>query len=348
MLGRLFVIVLFVVAAPVGTVSAGAQQPCAFPVSAVDATGTEVTVTEEPHDVVTLSPSAAQTMWEIGAKEKVVGMTKYGSYLEGSSTRTNVSGAGMQAVVVEKVVGLSPDLVLAPNIIDNATVEQLRRAGLVVFRFELARSIPDVYEKTRLTGRLVGECDGADDTVQWMRNRIGTVREAIEGTGRPAIIYPLGGGFVAGDNTFIHEVITTAGGRNVAAAAGISGYGKINPEVVVTEDPEWLVLSDDLPETALLDVYNRTTAMNEGQVIRVNPNHANQPAPRVVYVVVELAETLHPEAYAEANATRSTPTDAKTAESTTTTSRTTGQPGFGVAMVLLALFLTGLLTRNLR
>ena len=353
----LVIAVLFVagVVPTAGTALASAQE-CSFPISEVDATGTEVTIEEEPRRVVTLSPSAAQTTWEIGAKGKVVGVTKYAAYLEGASEKENVSGAGMQAVVVEKVVALEPDLVLAPNVIPNATVRKLRDAGLTVFRFAAARSIEDVYAKTQLTGRLVGKCEGGEETVAWMKERIGTVREAVSDEERPTVIYPLGGGFVAGSGTFIDEIVTTAGGRNLAAEANISGYRQISPEVVLDRDPEWVVLSEDLPTSALGDVYNRTTAMEEGHVIRVDPNHANQPAPRVVLVAAKIAKALHPEAYAAANATPTptasptaspTPTESPTASTTPSpsmgdgtemqTTATPGQPGFGITVVLAAL-----------
>jgi iron complex transport system substrate-binding protein len=69
---------------PSATATAPQKSGCSFPVSKVDATGTTVSLNKEPERVVTLSPSAAQIMWEIGAKEKVVGVTQYASYLKGA------------------------------------------------------------------------------------------------------------------------------------------------------------------------------------------------------------------------------------------------------------------------
>ena len=69
------------------------QADCGYPYSAEDATGTEVTLEERPERITTLNPSAAQTMWEIGGEDQVVGVTQYASYLEGADERTNVSAA---------------------------------------------------------------------------------------------------------------------------------------------------------------------------------------------------------------------------------------------------------------
>lgn len=328
-------------------------QSCSFPVTRTDATDTAVTVESTPERVVALGPSAAQTMWDIGGRDHVVGMpvNPYTSYLAGYDERTNVMNPDGYTVNVERVVNLTPDLVLAPNIVRDDTVEKLRASGLTVYKFRFAADIGDVVEKTALTGRLTGNCAGAAERVDWMEERLATVREAIADEPRPRVIYPLGGGVVAGKGTFLHEVIRTAGGSNVAAAANITGYGRASPEVIVARNPQWLILNEGLPRSAIqMGAYNHTLAGREEQFVRVNPNYANQPAPRVVLAVETIAKTLHPEAYAAANATASpTPTPAPTEPPTPTATATApptpsptpteapGQPGFGIVGGLVAI-----------
>ncbi|WP_227376224.1 PGF-CTERM-anchored ABC transporter substrate-binding protein [Haladaptatus halobius] len=327
-------------------VAEATQEACSFPISKTDATGTKVTVQKEPQKIVTLSPSAAQTMWEIGGKEKVVGVTKYAMYLDGASVKKNVSGAGMTTVVPEKVVALEPDLVLAPNVVSDQTVRKLRDAGLTVYKFRESKSLRNIYAKTELTGQLTGECQGAAETVSWMKDRVSTVREAVEGEDRPKVLYVMGGGYTAGTGTFIHTIIETAGGTNVAAKAGVQSYKQISSEVVVRRQPEWFVAS---PGTKIPDAYGDTPAAKENRTVSLNQNYLNQPAPRIVYPIAKLAKTLHPEAYAEANAT-STTTTTETTETTTANKTTTtgsgGQPGFGTPAALVALALTALLARR--
>ncbi|MFB6069584.1 MAG: PGF-CTERM-anchored ABC transporter substrate-binding protein [Halanaeroarchaeum sp.] len=340
------VVVLATVAGTVATPVAGAgtaqTTDCSFPVTVTDATGTEVTIQSEPETVVTAAPSAAQTMWEIGAREKVIGLTKYADYLEGSSSRTNVSGGGLSYVVVEEVVALDPDLVLAPNVIGNQTVEKLRQSGLTVVRFSKARSLADVAEKTRRIGRLVGACEGANERAREMKRSLERVREAVAGTERPPVLYYMGGSYTAGSGTFIHAVIETAGGRNVAAAAGIRGYRRISSEVVVTRDPSWILRSSNAGP--LPDAYNQTTAVQSGQVLTLNADYLNQPAPRTVAVVERLAKTLHPEAFAAANRTTTTTTATETttrstSETTSQSTTSTSTPGLGVVTALASLTL---------
>jgi len=296
-----------------GVATAATQADCEFPVTLTDATGTELTLDAAPERVVTLNPSAAQTMWEIGAREKVVGVSQYATYLEGAGSRTNVSGANGPSV--ETVIGLQPDLVLVPNTTHGfapGRIRQLRDAGVPAYVFPLATSVEDVIEKTRRTGRLVGACEGADATAREMERELATVREAVAGEERPRVLYVFFG-FTAGAGTFVDELITTAGGRNVAAGANVSGYRRISDETVVEQDPEWIVLNTDDPDglPPRNAAYNGTTAVREGNVLVLNVDYLNQPAPRVIRPVRAMARAFHPEAYAAANAT-DTPTPTPT------------------------------------
>lgn len=341
------VIAVFVVismAMPAAIAGATATEHCSFPHTTTDASGTEITINEEPTRVVTLSPSAAQTMWEIGARDKVVGMTRFASYLNGSDDRTLISGEE-QAIVIERVVNLTPDLVLAPNTVQNDTVDKLREAGLTVYHFPPVTSVPGVYEATSTIGRLTGTCDGAESTVSWMQERIGVVEDAVAGQDRPDVLY-LFFGFTAGNQTFIHEILTTAGGTNVAAEVGINSYQQISEEVVVEQDPDWIVLNSDDPAIPNSNAYNNTTAVQQDQVVVVQIEHINQPAPRIVHAITKLAKQFHPDAYATANTTP-TPTPTVTDEPTASPTQPTvtdqpatespGQPGFGVLMTVAIL-----------
>ncbi len=362
---QLGLVAIVVAASVVGGVGAlappAAAQSCSFPHTATDSTGTEVTVDAPPDRVVALGASAAQTIWEVGGRERVVGMPvqPYTAYLEGADERTPVMNEDGFTVNVEVVVDLDPDLVLAPDIIPADTVTTLREAGLTVYRFEAARSIEDVYAKTVRIGRLTGECEGAEETVAWMQDRIGVVREAVADEPAPRVVLPLGGGFVAGEGTFLDAMVTVAGGRNVAASANVTGYQQVSPEVIVEQDPEWIVLPSNLPRSEIeTSAYNATTAVREDQVVVVDSNLANQPAPRIVYPIETIAMALHPAAYAAANATPTpTPVTPKPTASPTATAPgpgasptdgtvgTPGQPGFGLALALVAVLAALLLRR---
>ena len=357
------------------------QTACEFPVTATDATGTEVTLSERPERVTTLQPSSAQTMWEIGGRDQVVGVSQYATYLDGADERTNISTGGFGGASIEKVVGTEPDLVLAPNSTREATISSLRDAGLTVFHFAQADNITDVREKTTLIGRLTGNCAGASEANAWMDANVETAQEATADTERPTVLYPLSGGFVVGEETFITEMIRAAGGENVFRGE-ITGYREVNDEVILTSEPDVVVFGDTTTYLADQQPYSQLAAVQDDRTVVVNTNWLNQPAPRsVVFAVRNLSTGVAPDATGDVTfpsrdevsvetATQTpteteTPTEtaapstesptptpvgstAPTTETTETSEPTTATdtPGFGAVIAVVAVALAGLLGRR--
>ncbi len=349
-------------ATPVSASHGGGESgdACGFPVTRTDTTGTEVTVSAPPERIVTLSPSAAQTLWEVGARDRVVGTTEFATYLNGTEDLERVPASG-GSVNAEQVIGLDPDLVLAPGTISEGTVETLRDAGVTVFGLEAPATVEGVAAKTTLIGRLVGECESAAATNQWMRRNVAAVERTVADEPRPRALYLLGGGFTVGNGTFVHDVMRIAGLSNVAASAGLSGYARISPEVVRERDPEWLLRTPGLsvPDDP---AYRETIAVRENNTVVVDANYLNQPAPRsIVRATRAVARAVHPDAtvdaaYVPRATTTETPTPAPTREEATVTE--TAQPtqtptagggaGFGVVAAAAALLTTALLARRRR
>jgi len=314
-------------ATPTATTAApapAAQEDCSFPVTLTDSTGTEVTLEQAPQDVVVLSASDAQTVWELGERAHVVGMPVGPStaYLNGSQDRTHVlDGVRVQ---VETVVDLDPDLVIAPGggFISPEDVQALRDAGVTVYVGNDGSSIQDVRDTVTTTGRLLGACGAAADTVDWMNERLSVVEETTQDVDSPSVFYWLGGGYTAGNGTFQGDLLELAGADNAAATMGISGWAPAEPEAIVAEAPDYFLVSEggSLPEDHPIQ---QTTAAQEGNVITVNANYWNQPGPRIVLAVEQVTQQLHNESYQAATSEDSSGSDAL--------------PGFGVGAAAIAL-----------
>lgn len=332
-----FSLVPAAVGAPPSDSAQSAQPSCSFPFSATDATGTDVTVDGDPERVVALQPSAAQTMWEIDAEETVVGMPlgPTTSYLNDSESRTDITGADGYSTSVETVVSVEPDLVLAPNSVPNDTVETLRGAGLTVYKFGLSESVADISNKTIRTGQLVGACDDANQRVDEMNETVESIESATADRDRSRVLYVMDDGYTPGNGTFIHEIITAAGGENIAATANITGYQQINPETVIEQNPQWIITQDHMSSVPNRTEYAETTALAQNQTVSVDSNYVSQPGPRVVRPMETLAQTFHPDAFEGTNATA--PSDDGTAATPGAQTTEAMGPGFGVVAGALAL-----------
>jgi iron complex transport system substrate-binding protein len=358
--------------------SVGADSHCSYPVTMTDATGTDVTIEEDPDRLVALAPSAAQILWEIGADEEVVGMPQdfYTGYLNGTDGKTDVVNDD-GSVIAEAVVGSEPDLVLAPNVVSNETVESLRDSGLTVYRFENAEDLEDVYAKIELYGRLTGNYEEAGRVSARMQGQVEAVRDAVSDEENPRVFFSLGRGYTAGENTFIGQLVEAAGGDNIAAGEinSSSGYGVLSDEVVAREDPEWIVQNGQfgtVPQTA---AFNESTAVQEGNVVKVDRNFTTQNGPRNVQPLKKMAQAFHPDASERVDfsavetpepASCSTPTPTATAteiataemddstptataemdDPTPTATTSDGGPGFRAAGAVVALLAGALVARR--
>lgn len=284
-----------------GDASAGTQAQCEYPIELTDATGETIAIDEPPESVVALQASDAQTVYEIGAEDRLDGMP-YADATSGldRGDRADV-GDGFQ-INTERVIDLDPDVVLAANVTAEEDIETLRDAGLTVYHFDEANTIDDVRDNVYRTGELTGECDGATETVDWMDERLDVVETALEDVDRPLAYYAMGeDGTTAGTESFIHEVLTTAGVEDLAERAGITFYQQLSSETIVDEDPEWIIYPDDREEPPIPEGAEATTAFQNDNVVTVDANQISQPAPQVVYAVVDIVEAIHPDAYEEAS-----------------------------------------------
>ncbi|MXV64388.1 ABC transporter substrate-binding protein [Natronorubrum sp. JWXQ-INN-674] len=334
------------------------EMDCEYPLEVTDATGETITLDEPPESVVALQPSDAQTVFEIGAEDRLTGMPDNPATADLEMGDREAITDGYE-IIHERVIDLEPDVVLAANATFDDDIDTLRQAGLDVYHFDEAESVDDVRDNVFQTGELTDECDGAEETVDWMDERLETVETALEDADRPLAYYAMGDdGTTAGTETFIHEVLTTAGVENIGERAGISGYEQLSEETLVEEDPDWIIHSDDAePEVLMPDIAESTSAYQDGNVIAVDANQLNQPAPQVVYAVVDIVEAVHPDAYEAAvegledtesddSATDENGDDASDTDADEDDDAAETIPGFGIPVAVAALLGTAFLARR--
>jgi iron complex transport system substrate-binding protein len=271
-------------------------------------------------------------------------VSQYTAYLSNHTTPTDITGQDGLSVITENVVALEPDLVLAGNITNREIVDQLRTANITVYHFPTATRLGDIVQNIKTAGVLTGECAGAATRVAWMNQELATVHAATADQPKPLVFLAMGDGWTAGTETFQHEILVHAGAENLAARANITGWNVISEEIVHTEDPQWIVYSDTFDEPPLRAGDRLTTAYESNQTIAVNAHYLNQPGPRVIIVITELARQFHP------NAINQSESQQQTNQSLTTTpgSPALPQPGFTLLATLLAviLFVTYWTRRN--
>jgi len=136
-----------------------------------------------------------------------------------------------------------------------------------------------------------------------MKDRLDSVAQTLDGlaeTERPVVFYEVWypGVSTAGEDTFIDEIITLAGGKNLAW--GISRWTNIQEEEVLERNPDVIFhghLDASTSMYAEREGWNVITAVQENQVFFVDPDITSRTGPRVVDAVEEMARILHPDKF---------------------------------------------------
>ncbi len=275
--------------------------PAEFPATLVDDEGTSVTIPAEPQRIVSLSPANTETVFALGAGDRLVGGTDADDFPAEAAALPDV--ATYQGVLVEQLVSLEPDLVLAAGNGFNppADIARIRGLGIPVVVL-YAEDMPQVLADIELIGAAVGEGQAAETMTAAMEARMTAISTAATATGtRPRTFYELGDQpdiYGPADGSFIADMVTLAGGE--AITTGSTTAWSISLERLVTADPEVIVLGDAnygaTPEAvAARPGWAGMTAVKTGAVRPVDDIVITRPGPRLADGLAALALAIHPD-----------------------------------------------------
>ncbi len=192
--------------------SGGPSATGQFPVTVVGSNG-KVTVTKRPTRIVSLSPTATESLFAIGAGPWVVAVDDQSDFPK-SAPRTALSGFTPN---VEAIAAYRPDLVVY-SYETKGLSESLRRLGITVLQHDAAKSFKGAYQQIRQLGKVTGRDAAAAKVVGGMKTTIGRmVKRARSSGGRLSVYHELTPDlYSATSKTFVGQVYTALGLRNIA------------------------------------------------------------------------------------------------------------------------------------
>ncbi len=248
------------------------------------------------HRVVSLAPSVTETIFALGAEDRLVAVSSYCDFPPAAAGLPR-AGSYLQPNV-EAILGFEPDLVLGvPTPGNRAAVEQLRRLGLAVVMVS-EDTVADAWSAMRTVGKWVGRSERAEELIARVQAEIEAVRRAAESRPRKRVLFVVGHDplVAAGDALFLDELIDAAGGENVGAI-GRGSWPRLSLETVVAAGPEVIIdgamgtESSAAGEQSLLawwEPYRSVPAVREGRVRAQRSNALLRPGPRLGVAAREL------------------------------------------------------------
>ncbi len=265
------------------------------------------TTRESPRRIVCMSPAATEIIFAIGAGGRVVGVSQHTVYPKEALELPRCGGFFNPNI--ERILSLRPDLIVSQGAAAELS-DFSDRNGIALVALSLSDLDSILREAMRL-GELLGLQEKASAFCRDMRERLNRISERVAGAEPVRVLLVTGrrpeslaGIYTVGPNTFLHDVVRAAGGRNVFYDLPVD-YGVVNKESLLHRAPEVIVElhgEGGDPEAlqrkvrALWAAYDTIPAVRKGRIYAIEETYALIPGPRIVALTERLAQIFHPEA----------------------------------------------------
>jgi iron complex transport system substrate-binding protein len=270
--------------------------PAAFPVTVTGQNG-PVTLDAQPSKIVSLSPTATEVLYAIGAGAQVTAVDDQSSYPT-DAPKTKLSGFQPNA---EAVAGYDPDLVIASNDA-NGLVASLTKLGVPTLVLPAATTLDEAYAQWATIGQATGRGDDAAKVVKDTQDSIAAAVASVPASVKGQKVYhELDNTFYSATSaTFIGSVYTLFGLTNIADGAkdASGGYPQLSAEYVVKQAPDLIVLADtkccqqSAASLAKRPGFDGIPAVKNGRVVEGDDDIASRWGPRVADFTKAVASEL--------------------------------------------------------
>jgi iron complex transport system substrate-binding protein len=255
-----------------------------------------------PQRVVSLAPSVTETVFALGFGHTLVGVTSHCDYPVAAQNLPKIGG--FMSPSMEAIVAKRPAVVLGvSSATDPVKAREMERLGVRVTLISLA-SVSEIFNSIKSIARLLGNPAAGEELVDKIVLQFDRVKKRIAGTPRRTTLLAVGlRPLVAvGGKNFIDELITLAGGENIAGNAA-QPWLNLPDEYVVAKAPQVIIEagmgSERGPSGKHWADLKSIPAVKEQRVYAYASDKILRPGPRIGEGVEEIARLVHPECFTD-------------------------------------------------
>ena len=260
-----------------------------------DDMGQVTTLPAPAQRIVSLLPSLTETVCELGACSRLVGVDRYSNHPASVGALPKVGS--LDDTNVELIASLKPDVVLLAT--SSRVAERLRALGLKVIALE-PRSYQDVQRVLGTVGQVLGVPD-AQRIWRYIDAGVSAAAASVPPAARGVRVYyeVATGMWAAGESSFMGETLTRLGAGNIIPAA-LGPFPKINPEFVVKANPGLIMVGTRGAEgLSSRPGWDRIEAVKRGRICVFKPEEGDilsRPGPRMAEAAQIMAKCLREKA----------------------------------------------------
>lgn len=274
-----------------------------FPIVLTDAIGESIQLNQPPQRIVSATLVTDEILSVLVDSSRIAGVT----FLADNAAISNVPDHYPYSIQriqgeVEEIIALQPDLVFISPYTRAETVRLLLGTQIPVVRLPDLNTFSDIENSINLTALATGTSEQAEEILQPIKSKLIELREKLESTERPRVLFYNLGGTTVGPGSTIDEIIELAGGYNVVRSTGIKGSQKINEELAISLQPDVILVSgwvnqDGTPaseQLKMLSAWKNVPAVKQHQVYDLNGGWLFSTSQFTWDGIHQVANILHP------------------------------------------------------
>jgi iron complex transport system substrate-binding protein len=283
-----------------GLPSSAATSPpsTTYPVRIAAANG-NITVSARPTAIVSLSPTATEMLYAIGAGGQVKAVDSYSDYPK-NAPRTQLDALNPN---VEAIVAYQPDLVIVSGDTTGLTFE-LAKFGIPVLSDPPATNLNQEYQQFAELGSATDHVAQAKAEVTKIKGQIARIVSGAPPQSKPITYYfELDQTYYSEtSSTFIGQVLGLLGMKSIAdaakGAAASGGYPQLSAEFIIKSNPDYIFLADTIccgqnaKKVSQRPGWSTLGAVRDGHVVGLNDDIASRWGPRIVDLLRRVANSL--------------------------------------------------------
>jgi iron complex transport system substrate-binding protein len=261
-----------------------------------------------PTKIVSLAPSVTETLFALGLGDRLVGVTTYCDYPPAAKKLPKIGD--FMNPSLEAVMAKQPDLVLGvTGATDPVKVREMERLGIKVVLVSVAK-LSDIIASVRAIGGLLGHSSAGEKLAAKITAQVEAVKKKISAAPRRSVLLVVGYQplIAVGGKNFIDELMTLAGGENVAGGAA-QPWLNLPDELVVAKAPQVIIEagmgSEREKSRKRWSDLKSVPAVRQGRIYTYPSDKILRPGPRFGEALADMARLIHPECFTDGVAGKS-------------------------------------------
>jgi iron complex transport system substrate-binding protein len=257
-----------------------------------------------PRRIVSLAPSITETVFALGSGDRLVAVTNHCDYPIEAKRLPKIGD--FLSPSLEVIAAKQPDLVIGVGgATDPAKAREIERLGLKITLVSVS-SVSEILSSFRTIAASLGDPHAGARLVEKITVQFDKVKKRVAPAPRRSMLFAVGLRplVVVGGKNFLDELITVAGGENIAGSAP-QPWLNLPDEYIVAKAPQVIIEasmgSDAQTSARHWSDLKSIPAVKERRIYTYNSDKILRPGPRIGEGLEEIARLIHPECFAQSD-----------------------------------------------